>query len=207
MWIWYVDRTEGGDPAKIAARAKRYGIGTLYIKSSDGGSYWGQFNTTLVERLHEAGLSVCAWAFVYGDTPVAEAKVAATAVKRGADCFVIDAEGEYEGKYAAADRYMRSLRARIGENSRSRWRPSPTSTTTRRSPTRSSSPPAAPSSTSRRCTGRRSGPRSAASSSTPTSSTASGTGPSTRSARPTWRPRARKSSSSAASPRTTAARR
>ncbi len=114
MWIWYVDRTEGGDPGRIAARAKRAGIGTLYIKSGDGGDYWSQFNKPLVESLHAAGLSVCAWAFVYGDSPVAEARVAATAVKRGADCFVIDAEGQYEGKYAAAERYMRALRARIG---------------------------------------------------------------------------------------------
>ncbi len=114
MWIWYVDRTEGGNPARIAARAKRYGIGTLYIKSGDGGSYWSQFSSPLVERLHAAGLSVCAWAFVYGDAPVAEARVAAAAVKRGADCFVIDAEGQYEGKYAAAERYMRALRARVG---------------------------------------------------------------------------------------------
>ena len=115
MWIWYVDRTEGGNPARIAARAKRHGIGTLYIKSGDGGNYWSQFNTALVERLHAAGLSVCAWAFVYGDAPLAEARVAATAVKRGADCFVIDAEGQYEGKYAAAERYMRAMRARIGD--------------------------------------------------------------------------------------------
>ena len=114
MWVWYVDRTEGGDPGRIAARAKRAGIGTLYIKSGDGGDYWSQFNKPLVESLHAAGLSVCAWAFVYGDSPVAEARVAATAVKRGADCFVIDAEGQYEGKYAAAERYMRGLRARIG---------------------------------------------------------------------------------------------
>jgi hypothetical protein len=116
MWIWYVERTEGGVPARIAARAERSGIGTLYIKSGDGGNYWSQFNTSLVERLHAAGISVCAWAFVYGDAPVAEAKVAAAAVKRGADCFVIDAEGQYEGKYAAAERYMRALRARIGDD-------------------------------------------------------------------------------------------
>jgi hypothetical protein len=115
MWIWYVDRTEAGNPARIAARAKRYGLGTLYIKSGDGGSYWSQFSSSLVERLHAAGLSVCAWAFVYGDAPVAEAKVAAAAVKRGADCFVIDAEGQYEGKYASAERYMRALRSRIGD--------------------------------------------------------------------------------------------
>jgi Putative peptidoglycan binding domain len=114
MWIWYVERTEGGDLARIAARAKRAGIGTLYIKSGDAGNYWSQFNSAMVERFHRAGLSVCAWQFVYGDSPVAEARVAAAAVKRGADCFVIDAEGDYEGKYAAADRYMRALRARIG---------------------------------------------------------------------------------------------
>ena len=115
MWIWYVDRTEGGDPARIAARAKRAGIGTLYIKSGDAGDYWSQFSSSLVDRLHRAGLDVCAWQFVYGDSPLAEARVAAAAVRRGADCFVIDAEGQYEGKYAAADRYIRALRARIGD--------------------------------------------------------------------------------------------
>jgi hypothetical protein len=64
--------------------------------------------------LHRGGLDVCAWQFVYGDHPLAEAKAAAAAVAKGADCFVIDAEGDYEGKYAAADRYVRALRARIG---------------------------------------------------------------------------------------------
>jgi hypothetical protein len=64
--------------------------------------------------LHRGGLSVCAWQFVYGDRPLAEARVAAHAVAKGADCFVIDAEGEYEGKYAAADLYVHALRARVG---------------------------------------------------------------------------------------------
>jgi hypothetical protein len=114
MWIWYVDRSEGGSVSRIVSRANRARIGTLYIKAGDAGNYWSQFSSAMVRRLHRAGLSVCAWQFVYGDSPVAEARVAAAAVKRGADCFVIDAEGQYEGKYAAADRYMRALRARIG---------------------------------------------------------------------------------------------
>jgi hypothetical protein len=114
MWIWYVSRSEGGDVDRIADRAERAGIGTLYVKSGDAGDYWSQFNRPLVDALHEAGLDVCAWQFVYGEAPVAEAKVAAAAVRRGADCFVIDAEGHYEGRYAAADRYVRALRARIG---------------------------------------------------------------------------------------------
>jgi hypothetical protein len=114
MWIWYVDRSEGGSIPRIVARAKAAGIGALYVKSGDGGSYWSQFNSSLVGALHRAGLDVCAWQFVYGDRPLAEAKVGAAAVRRGADCLVIDAESGYEGRYAAADRYVRALRARIG---------------------------------------------------------------------------------------------
>lgn len=114
MWIWYVDRSDGGDVGRIVARAKQAGIGTLYIKAGDGGAVWSQFDESLVDALHRGGLDVCAWQFVYGDSPVAEAKVGATAVRRGADCLTIDAEADYEGKYASADRYVRALRARIG---------------------------------------------------------------------------------------------
>jgi hypothetical protein len=115
MWIWYVDRSEGGSVAAIVARAKHSGIGTVYVKSGDGASFWDQFNRPLVAALHAGGLDVCAWQFVYGDSPVAEAKAGALAVVRGADCLVIDAEGDYEGKYASADRYIRTLRAAIGD--------------------------------------------------------------------------------------------
>jgi hypothetical protein len=115
MWIWYVSRSEGGSIPAMIARAKRAGIGTVYVKSGDGSGTWGQFNRGLVKALYRGGLSVCAWQFVYGDHPVAEARVGAISVERGADCLVIDAEGDYEGKYAAADRYVRTLRASIGD--------------------------------------------------------------------------------------------
>jgi putative peptidoglycan binding protein len=114
MWIWYVSRSDGGDLARIVARAQRSGVGTLYVKAGDGGDTWSQFDPALIEALHQAGLDVCAWQFVYGERPVAEARVGATAVRRGADCLAIDAESHYEGRYAAADRYVRALRARIG---------------------------------------------------------------------------------------------
>lgn len=115
MWVWYVSHSEGGSLSAIVARAKRNDIGTVYVKAGDGAGAWSQFNKGLVQALHAGGLDVCAWQFVYGNSPVAEAKVAAAAVKKGADCFVIDAESEYEGKYAAAERYVRALRGRIGE--------------------------------------------------------------------------------------------
>jgi len=115
QWVWYVSRSEGGSIRGIIARAKRNDVGTVYVKSGDGTNYWGQFSRGLVQALHRAGLSVCAWHFVYGDYPVAEARISAAAVERGADCFAIDAEADYEGKYASADLYVRALRARIGD--------------------------------------------------------------------------------------------
>ncbi|MDP9189279.1 MAG: peptidoglycan-binding protein [Actinomycetota bacterium] len=115
MWIWYVSKS-GGSAKRIAAKAKRRGIEVVLIKSGDAGRSWSQFTPSLVSALKARGLRVCAWQFVYGDRPKAEARVGAGSVARGADCLVIDAEGHYEGEYAEASTYMTALRARIGES-------------------------------------------------------------------------------------------
>ena len=116
MWIWELNNSSGGDPNAIIAKARANHIRTVYIKSGDHGHYWSQFSTSLVSRLKQAGLKVCGWQFVYGDDPKGEAAAAAKAVRNGADCFVIDAEGQYEGKYSPARTYMRRLRAAAGPN-------------------------------------------------------------------------------------------
>jgi peptidoglycan hydrolase-like protein with peptidoglycan-binding domain len=115
MWIWYLSASDGGDLASIVAQAHAADVTTLFIKSSDGSSnYWSQFSPQLVATLHANGLKVCAWQFVYGSEPVGEAALGAEAVADGADCLVIDAEGEYEGRYASAQTYVADLRAKIG---------------------------------------------------------------------------------------------
>ncbi|MGH2957700.1 MAG: peptidoglycan-binding domain-containing protein [Solirubrobacterales bacterium] len=114
MWIWYVRKAQGGKPKRIAKRARKRGIEVVLIKSGDGSKYWGQFSGKLVRALHARGLKVCAWQFVYGRSPAKEARVAAAAADRGADCFVIDAEGHYEGRYTEAQTYMGGLRSRVG---------------------------------------------------------------------------------------------
>lgn len=115
MWIWYVSKSDGGNLEAIVAQAKAAQIGTLFVKSSDGSSnYWSQFSPTLVATLHAAGLHVCAWQYVYGSNPAGEAALGARAVEAGADCLVIDAEAQYEGKYGAAQTYIADLRAKIG---------------------------------------------------------------------------------------------
>jgi Putative peptidoglycan binding domain len=116
IWIWYVSRSSGGDYTAIVTQAKRYGVDTVFVKSSDGTRWWSQFSPTLVSELKSAGLHVCAWQFVYGSQPATEATLGARAAQSGADCLVIDAESSYEGKYAQAQEYVTALRARLGAN-------------------------------------------------------------------------------------------
>lgn len=114
MWIWELPKSEGGDADAIARRAAAAHITTVFVKAGDGSSRWTQFSPLLVGALRQRGLRVCAWQFVYGSSPEAEASVAETAINAGADCFVIDAESDYEGRYAAAQTYMRALRGAVG---------------------------------------------------------------------------------------------
>ena len=116
IWIWVVADSSGGSLSAIISRAHQYGIGTVIIKSGDGTRTWSQFSAPLVSRLHAAGLRVCGWQFVYGNNPLGEAQVGAATVKARADCLVIDAESDYEGKYIQAQTYIAQLRKRIGAN-------------------------------------------------------------------------------------------
>ena len=115
MWVWYVSKS-GGSATAIAKKATKRHIDTVLVKSGDGDSYWDQFTPELVEVLRDAGRKVCAWQFVYGGQPRAEARVGAEAVEAGADCLVIDAESHYEGRYQAAERYVDELRDRVGKD-------------------------------------------------------------------------------------------
>jgi hypothetical protein len=116
MWIWYLSQSSGGDLDAIAERARGAGVTTLFVKSSDGANAWPQFNSRLVAALHARGLKACGWGYVYGSNPRGEARAARTAIRAGADCFVIDAETEYEGRYVSASTYMRRLRSYAGED-------------------------------------------------------------------------------------------
>ncbi len=59
MWIWYVSQSSGGSPQAIAAQAHAHHVRTVFIKSGDGSSYWGQFSSALVSALKAHGLRVC----------------------------------------------------------------------------------------------------------------------------------------------------
>jgi hypothetical protein len=114
MWIWQLAKTEAGNLDAVAARARAAGIETVFVKAADEADRWPQWSPALVQALHDRGLRACAWQFVYGAKPDVEAAVALDAIRQGADCFVIDAETRYEGRYAAAQQYMSTIRDAVG---------------------------------------------------------------------------------------------
>jgi hypothetical protein len=116
MWIWQLPRAHGGSVSRIVAKARRHSVTTLFLKSGDGLNRWRQFSPAVVQAFKSAGLRVCGWQYVYGNSPIGEANVSAWAKQAGADCFVIDAEAEYQGKYVSADLYVRRLRALVGDS-------------------------------------------------------------------------------------------
>ncbi|NLT06440.1 MAG: peptidoglycan-binding protein [Solirubrobacterales bacterium] len=114
LWIWLMDRTEGGSAERIAARARRHGLELVILKAGGERVQWTQLNPELIATLRAAGLRVCGYHFVFGRRPLAEARVSARIARTGADCLVIDAETDYKGRYWEAERYMRALRRMVG---------------------------------------------------------------------------------------------
>jgi hypothetical protein len=114
MWIWQVSRSDGGNVQRMVARATAHHVGLVIVKAADARTPWSQFSPQLVSGLHAAGIKVCAYQFVYGRYPRTEAALGAWAAQQGADCLMIDAEGQYEGRYTSAQTYISRLRALVG---------------------------------------------------------------------------------------------
>lgn len=117
LYIWKIHRCENGDPGAIARRAEAAGLTHVLIKIADGArAYNVDLAERVVEALKGAGIQVWGWQFAYGDEPFGEADIAVHRVQTlGLDGFVVNAETDYKGKYAAASAYMESLRPRISD--------------------------------------------------------------------------------------------
>ena len=114
MWIWLLRRSSGGNVNRIAARARRHGLELVIMKGADGVTPYRQLSARLVRALHARGLRVCGYQFVFGRRPITEARVGARLARTGMDCLMVDAETAYEGRYVAAQTYLRHLRRRLG---------------------------------------------------------------------------------------------
>jgi hypothetical protein len=117
-WVWQIAsaRSNTGSSTNLALfqYLKNKGMKWVTVKAGDGTSAWSQFTTQLVNDAHTAGLKIFGWSYQYGADPAGEANVAKAALAKGADGFIIDAEGEYErlaNNAAAAQTFCESVRA------------------------------------------------------------------------------------------------
>lgn len=126
FFIWKIPYCDGGDPARIAARARGANLSHVLIKIADG-AYW-DYNVDkergidlippVKSALEAAGVEVWGWHYVRGDQPLAEAQQAIKRIKQlGVAGYVIDAEIEYRdrSKERAAGVFMDELRKHLPE--------------------------------------------------------------------------------------------
>ena len=125
MWIYEPEKTEGGDPRAIVAKAKAAGLSHLYVRTGStwDGFYAGPFLDKLLPVAHEAHLLVYGWDFprlASWPVDVERAKAAInhrTPGKQRIDGFAADietrSEGTLIGGQVAAD-YGRGLREAVG---------------------------------------------------------------------------------------------
>ncbi len=114
VWIWNIARSAKGDPVAIGARAKAAGLSYVVVKAANGTTAWPGFTAPFIAALHAQGLRVCGYQRVQSSAPVRQARLFAAQIKLGADCAVIDAESELEGRYTEAAQYMKTLRIALG---------------------------------------------------------------------------------------------
>jgi len=114
IWIWHLSEAENGNVSKIIEKVKSAGLTWVTVKCGDGNLFWkgeDECTSDVITQFHNSGIKVFGWQYVYGDDPIGEASVANKILDLGVDGFIIDAEGEYEGKPDNATIYLENIRA------------------------------------------------------------------------------------------------
>ena len=117
MYIWKIPYCNNGNISEITRLAVNAKYSHVLIKIANGiYSYnydWERkidLVPPLVAALKSEGIQVWGWHYVFGDQPGQEALKAISRIRElGVDGYVIDAEGEYKGKYSAATTFMNQL--------------------------------------------------------------------------------------------------
>jgi len=120
FWIWKIKDCEGGNPTSIASAAAAAKFTHVMVKIADGtyASNYDSINkidyiSPLVPALKAKNMQVWGWHYVYGNDPLAEARLAAQRIQQyKMDGYIIDAEVEYKksGRAAVASAFMTELR-------------------------------------------------------------------------------------------------
>lgn len=103
VWIYDLNRAEGGDMAKIVAKARKYRLSHLVVCADRNGRPFN--NREKIKKLFnlccENGIIPVSFESCCGQNPLAELKAACQTVEDGAVFCIFDMEGEYESKDGA----------------------------------------------------------------------------------------------------------
>jgi len=121
IYIWKIQHCENGDVNGIVEKSVEANFSHLLIKIANGiysYNYDWKNNIDLVPplagKLHQKGIQVWGWHYIYGEQPIKEAHKAIQRIRElNVDGFIINAEGHYRGKYAAAKSFMDILTSEI----------------------------------------------------------------------------------------------
>lgn len=116
IYIWQLFDDLIPDPETLAEQLVETGFAHVVIKVSNAAYVYNHSGGDLVPSYLAAfravGIAVWGFQYVYGNDPIGEARQGIQrTLNLGLDGLVIDAEGEYKHKGAAAARYMSDLRA------------------------------------------------------------------------------------------------
>ena len=118
LYVWMIKSM----PVNWVEEFKRMGIRWIAVKVADGvnsfnlrpldnGGWSDDILQPFINKARAAGIRVGGWQYVYGFNPLDEAEKAAKRIEKFAlDFFLIDAEGEYQGKHTQASQYSQLLR-------------------------------------------------------------------------------------------------
>lgn len=119
IYVYLLDEFGGKSPKEMVQKLRNAGINRVYLKIADGSDSWpkkNDFNAATAAEAKNAGLTVWAWHYVYGNHPEAEAAIAAKRVKDlGLSGYIYDAEKEYENKQkkTAAETFVAQLKKQM----------------------------------------------------------------------------------------------
>lgn len=117
-YIWKIPNCEGGDIEKIAYTAYQAGLKFVLVKIANGIYDYNYDSSTgkdligpLANELQKRDIKVWGWHYVFGDLPKDEAKAAIRQIQKlPLEGYIIDAEGEYKGKYTPCRIFMNEFR-------------------------------------------------------------------------------------------------
>ncbi len=110
VWIYILEKAEGGDPSRIVKKAKTNSLSGIIVCTDRFGRTFG--SQTKIDRIQKLcgknGIEFIPYQRCSGANPDAEANRAINRLKKGANVYVFDIEGEYKVK-EGPERLIRTL--------------------------------------------------------------------------------------------------